>query len=231
MAADLPPEEFGLPAPGNHEGAGERLPPPEDSHAEVKYSGQMNDDSRTPPEGEDDFPLPDWLKESISRPEDLLADEESTPGEGWQPLPKPAAVAVGVPRRRYIFRSTETTRVSPRVSRCRVTILSAAGEFDGEAEGPDIPGVRPEVASRAALDALNKAEGGRVALALKGARVLRVFEVPLVVVGVYGLNTGETIPLVGACLVHNSVEQAAILATLQAADRWLAWQARKSARR
>jgi hypothetical protein len=178
----------------------------------VEDRDQMSDEGRFPPEQDDDIVLPDWLADEPEQ--DLMRAT--------------AALAPGIPRRRYIFKSTESERVSPRVFRSRVTIVSAAGEFKGQAEGPEIRAVRPEIAARAALDALNKAEGGTVALALKGARVLRVFDTPIVVVAVYGLNTGETTPLIGVCLVHNSVEQAAILATLQAADRWLAWQARKS---
>lgn len=183
----------------------------------------MSDKYRRPPEPEDDFLLPDWLMET-DVPEgegDLAVEERAAVGV------RPTDGGEGVPRRRYVFRSSEWTRLSPRLFRCGVTIVSAAGEFSGEAEGPEIPGVRPEIAARATLDALNQAEGEHVALALKGARVLRVFESPMVVVGVYGMNTGESTPLVGACLVRHSVEQAAILATLQAVDRWLTWQARK----
>jgi hypothetical protein len=211
MATDLPEEEFGSNAPGDRTGADGRLLPPDDSEAWVKHRDKMNDEGRTP-ERDDDIGLPDWLAEA---PEQEL-------------MRATAALAPGIPRRRYIFRSAESERVSPRLCRCRVTVVSAGGEITGEAEGPDIRGMRSEIAARAALDALNRAEGGKVALALKGARVLRVFGTPIVVVGVYGLNTGEGTPLVGACFVHTSVEQSAILATLQAADRWLAYQARKS---
>ncbi|NIR43835.1 MAG: hypothetical protein GWN99_07745 [Gemmatimonadetes bacterium] len=176
------------------------------------------------------WPYPDWLAEGGLPEEQLLAaiQEATRPSEAE---PKPGAPGEGqvvpaVPRRRYIYRSTEMVRVSPNVFRCKVTVYSAAGEFEGEAEGPEFPGARAEIAARATLDALNNAEGGSVMLGLKGARVLRIFESPIVVVGVYGLNTKAT-PLVGACLVDNSVEQSATLATLQAADRWLAWEAKK----
>lgn len=212
MATDLPEEEFGPNAPRDRTGANGCLLPPDDSVARVKHRDTMNDEGRTPPERDDDVGLPDWLAEA---PEQEL-------------MRATAALAPGIPRRRYIFRSAESERLTPRLCRCRVTVVSAGGEITGEAEGPDIRGMRAEIASRAALDALNKAEGGKVALALKGARVLRVFGTPIVVVGVYGLNTGEGTPLVGACFVHTSVEQSAILATLQAADRWLAFQSRKS---
>ncbi len=209
MATDLPEEEFGPDAPRDRTGADGRLLPPDESEAWVEHRETMKGEGRIP---DNDFELPDWLAEA---PEQEL-------------IRATAALAPGIPRRRYIFRSAESERLTPRLCRCRVTVVSAGGEITGEAEGPDIRGMRAEIAARAALDALNKAERGKVALALKGARVLRVFGTPIVVVGVYGLNTGEGTPLVGACFVHTSVEQSAILATLQAADRWLAYQARKA---
>jgi hypothetical protein len=225
MAGDLPQEEFGYGA-SREEGARRRPRPPDDPEAWFKSAG-MSDEGRNPPEDDLELELPEWLKQSGTTPEDWLADAETAPSVSWQPMKPVAAVVPAVPRRRYIFKSSEVIRVSPRTMRIRVKIVSAAGEFTGEAEGPQIPGTRPETAARAALDALNRAEGGKVALALKGARILRVFESPLVVVGVYGQNTGQATPLVGACMVYNSAEQASILATLQAADRWLAWQARE----
>ena len=178
------------------------------------------------------WPWPDWLAEGGLPEAELLAIEEAVQAAASAQPPKDAQdaqVVPAVPRRRYIYRSSELTRITPNAFRCRVTIFSAAGEFRGEAEGPEFPGARAEIASRATLDALNKAEGGQVTLGLKGARVLRIFESPIVVVGVYGMNTGAT-ALVGACLVDASVEQAATLATLQAADRWLSWEAKKRSR-
>ncbi|HSG81392.1 MAG TPA: hypothetical protein VLC48_04005 [Gemmatimonadota bacterium] len=173
------------------------------------------------------WPWPEWLAEGGIPEEQLLFLQEEAAKTAAAAHEKVGVhVVPAVPRRRYIFRSTQMTRVAPKVFRCKVTIFSAAGEFSGESEGPEFPGARAEIAARATIEALNKAERGNVSIGLKGARVLRVFEAPMVVVGVYGMNTGAT-PLVGACLVENSVEQAATLATLQAADRWLAWESRK----
>lgn len=194
-------------------------------------AGIMNDEGWDVDDQEFKFSLPEWLTESSAIPGDMamLAFEQEMRGEG-QAVDGGWEGEVALPRRRHVYQSSEWSRVSPRLFRCRVTISSPNGEYQGEADGPEIPGIRAEIAARATLDALNRAEGGDIAVALKGARVLRVFEAPIVVIGVYGLNTGETIPLVGAALVENSVEQAAILATLQAADRWLSWQAKKHAK-
>jgi hypothetical protein len=109
-----------------------------------------------------------------------------------------------------------------------VTLVSASGEHTGVADGTDAPGVRAEIAARATLQAVGLAEGDDVSVALKGARVLRFMDSPIVVVGVYGVTSGEMIPLLGACLVRPSVEHASVLATLQAVDRWLGWRARRA---
>ncbi len=105
---------------------------------------------------------------------------------------------------------------------CRVTLACGGREYSGVAEGASIPGIRAEIAARATLDAVANAEDGRVVLSLMAARVLKFVDLPLVVVSVYGMNGDEVKRLVGAAPVDNSEEQAAILATLQATDRWLA---------
>ena len=183
--------------------------------------------SSNDPEDMDQIQLPDWMDDDAPPLRDpgflVFGDEEGSSLNG--PV-RGAETGSATPKRRNIYKSSEWTRLSPRVFRCRVTVSAAEGEFTGEADGPEVPGVRAEISARATIDALNRAEGEAVILALKGARVLRVFESPIVVVGMYALNGGETTSLVGACMVQNSVEQASIQATLQAADRWLAWQAR-----
>jgi hypothetical protein len=178
-----------------------------------------------PREDKPDWPWPSWLAEGGVPEDEFLALQEAAEEAARERDLQPQVVPA-IPRRRYIYRSTQLTRIGPRAFHCKVVIVSAQGEFTGESEGPEFPGARAEIAARATIEALNKAEKGSVTLGLKGARLLRVFESPMVVVGVYGMNTGAT-PLVGLCLVDNSVEQAATLATLQAADRWLAWEAKK----
>jgi hypothetical protein len=133
------------------------------------------------------------------------------------------------PRRRHVYKGFESNRVPPHGFRCKVTIELDGKEHVGVAEGREVPGVRAEIAARATLDAIEKAERKGIALALQGARVLRVFDRPVVVAGVYGLNGQHPRSLVGVCLVKDSVEQASVLATLQATDRWIAWEASKRA--
>ncbi len=127
--------------------------------------------------------------------------------------------------RRHLYRGFESSRLIPRRFQARVRVALHDQEFVGEAMGADVPGARVEVAARATLAALQRAEGNRVELALQGAKVVRAFDRGVVVVGVYGLNERDVTFLVGASLVRDSIEHSAILATLQATGRWLAWAA------
>lgn len=152
------------------------------------------------------------------------AAAEAVPVESLEPTDAPL-------RRRHLYRGLESARVPPCGFRCRVKIAVHDREYTGEAEGPDVPGARAEIAAQATLAALQSAgEAENTALALHGAKVLNAFDRPVVVAWVYGLEAGEATPLVGACPVRDSIEQAAIQATLQATDRWIAWKASRQAR-
>ncbi len=173
----------------------------------------------------DEFTFPDWLSGI-----DAGADEAAATPHGPQAKPgseipsatdRPPPPEVP-PRRRYVYRSYESSRVEAHKLACRVTLSSAGREYTGVAEGAAIPGVRADIAARATLNAVANAEKGAVVLSLIAARVLRFVDLPLVVVSVYGVNGDEVKRLVGAAPVDNSEEQAAVLATLQATDRWLA---------
>lgn len=172
----------------------------------------------------DAFTFPDWL-------EGIDAGAVEMPGtpEGRGPSPAPETPAESnqqrsndaPPRRRYVYRSHESSRVGSHQLACRVTLAFSGREYSGLAEGASIPGLRAEIAARATLNAVANAEGGAVVLSLSAARVLRFVDMPLVVVSIYGMHGDEVKRLVGAAPVDNSEEQASVLATLQATDRWL----------
>lgn len=174
---------------------------------------------------------PSWLEEALEVEAESVHAEvtpSETPeipglagtpqdGEAWSPQSP-------IPRR-HLYRGFESARLIPHRFHARVRVGLRDQEFVGEAEGADVPGARVEVAARATLAALQKAEGNRVELALQGAKVVRAFDRSVVVVGIYGLNHRDVTFLVGASLARDSIEHAAILATLQATGRWLAWAA------
>ncbi len=172
----------------------------------------------------DDFTFPDWLSGIDAAVEEALvtAGLSPSPASEVAAAPKRPPPPDAPPRRRYVYRSFESSRVEAHKLACRVTLASAGREYSGVAEGAAIPGVRADIAARATLNAVSSAEDGAVVLSLIAARVLRFVDLPLVVVSVYGVNGDEVKRLVGAAPVDNSEEQAAVLATLQATDRWLA---------
>jgi hypothetical protein len=174
---------------------------------------------------------PSWLEEALEvgaegahaevtpseTPEIPGLSEGLEEGEAWSPQ--------GPVPRRHLYRGFESARLIPHRFHARVRVGLRDREFVGEAEGADVPGARVEVAARATLAALQKAEGNRIELALQGAKVVRAFDRKLVVVGVYALRGRDVTSLVGASLVRDSVEHAGVLAALQATNRWVTWAA------
>lgn len=176
------------------------------------------------PAASEDFAsfYPSWLDGSNEPP----ADEDSGAHAGAQShMTEGAQAAAGthstLPRRRHVYRSHESSRLPPHGFRCQVKLVSQGQEYVGAAEGAAVPGARADIAARATLDAVVKAEGKKVVLSLMAARVLRFVDLPVVIVAVYALNEEEVKRLVGGAIVENSEEQAAILATLQAVERWV----------
>jgi hypothetical protein len=133
--------------------------------------------------------------------------------------PVPAVTVLG--GRKYLYEGFEIERQLRHRILCRVRLRSEGQEYVGTAEGADVPRVRIETAARALLDALETGEQRRVSLALDGAKMVHVFDRDIVVVGVYGISGRSRTFLAGACPVSESPEQAAILAALQATNRWI----------
>ncbi len=123
--------------------------------------------------------------------------------------------------RRYLFDGYEFERKMPQRIICRVRLRLGEEEFVGEAEGTDIERGRLNTAAQAALSALEQAEEGEIGFALDGVRLIDVFDLPVVVTAIYGLSGRTRTYLAGASPVNDSAEQAAILATLKATNRWI----------
>ncbi len=131
----------------------------------------------------------------------------------------PVSAVVG--GRKYLFDGFEIERQLRHRIVCRVRVKTDDQEFTGSAEGADVPRVRIETAARALLDGLEAAEEHKLSLALDGAKLVHVFDRDIVVVGVYGMAGRTRTFLAGACPVSESPEHAAILAALQATNRWI----------
>jgi len=102
---------------------------------------------------------------------------------------------------------------------CRVVLRRGEQEFSGAGEGTNTTQGRAEAAARALFAAL-AASRGRDDLALEGATLLETLGRTFVLVSAHALAGRQTVPLTGAAALGRSPEEAAILASLQATNRW-----------
>ena len=136
------------------------------------------------------------------------------------PVTPPAQVDE-TPKRRLYFEDVEVRRSRSRGVACRVTLRKGEETFVGESEGLEGERQRIELASRAALAAIASAEGESRVLGLEGCRVLDAFERQFVFVGVTARFGRDTSLLTGSAEVKESPEQSAVLAVLDATNRWV----------
>ena len=155
-------------------------------------------------------------------------------GATAEPASSPSA-RVGRPldARRLYFEDVEARRSSRGGLSCRV-VLRRAGALgseadalvEGEAESPGTMRVQSdEVAARAALDALTRGEAGAgtASFALEGSARVTAFGREFVLVGVVARQGRGTTLLTGSAEVRDGgAETAAVLAILDATNRWVA---------
>jgi hypothetical protein len=124
-------------------------------------------------------------------------------------------------KRRLYFEDVEVRRSRTRGVACRVTLKKGDETFVGESEGMENERQRIELASRAALAAISAAEGNARSLALEGCRQVDAFERVFVFVGVSARVGRDSALLTGSAEVKESPEQSAVLAILDATNRWV----------
>lgn len=132
-------------------------------------------------------------------------------------------VAAG--RRLLIFEDVEVRRSRSRGVLCRVTLSRDNQEYFGEAEGQETERSRIELAARATLQAIGSAmkatAGGERSLSLEGAKLIDAFDREFVFVSVSARVGREPVCLTGSCEVRESAETSAVLAVLDATNRWV----------
>ncbi len=104
---------------------------------------------------------------------------------------------------------------------CDVVLRDRDDEVTGTGSGPDTAGGRAEAAARAVIDAIQKARP-ELRLQIEGAAISTSRGRSHVIVAAHTLLDRSTVPLVGAAPLSRSPEEAAILAALQATNRWSA---------
>lgn len=110
----------------------------------------------------------------------------------------------------------------------RVEIEWLGGKYVGEATAADLPRPKLDAVATATLDAVQQAlqeklkEGRRsVTLSLDGVKVVDAFDRKFVLVAVHAISGRDVARLAGTTVTDESTDRAAILATLQATDRWV----------
>ena len=124
-------------------------------------------------------------------------------------------------RRRYQFEDVEVRRSRTKGLACRVTLRRGDQSYVGEADGSENDRLRTELAARATLAAIKKAEGEERVVALEGCKTIDAFERAFVFVGVVTRYGRESVLMTGSAEVRESAETASVLAVLDATNRWL----------
>lgn len=129
------------------------------------------------------------------------------------------AVAAAASKRQVVFRDLVIESPRPRRVQVKVVLSRGGAEMEGMDEGVDEGRSRVQLAARAAVKALERdlEEAGVV---FEGVRVLDAFDRKLALAAVHGVGGRSSQLLIGACEVRESPEQAAVLAVLDATNRW-----------
>lgn len=133
--------------------------------------------------------------------------EEPMPSKGSRPV---------------YFEDVEVRGSRARGVTCRVTLRIGNEQFAGEAEeGLQSDRSRVDVAGRATLVALGMAQPLSGLFSLEGVRVITAFDREFVFAAVMARQGREQVMLTGSCEVRESAETAAVLAVLDATNRWM----------
>ncbi|HUL49877.1 MAG TPA: hypothetical protein VLT79_07695 [Gemmatimonadales bacterium] len=131
------------------------------------------------------------------------------------------AVNTRAKKRVVVFQGLEV-RPAPRSHRVmiRVKLSFEDKESGAEEQGTDTVRNRVEAAARAASQCLEELLPDN-SVALEGAQIVEAFDRKFVMVAVHGLGGREAQLLTGTCEIRESAERSAVLAVLDATNRWV----------
>lgn len=128
-------------------------------------------------------------------------------------------------RRVLMFEDVEVRRSRNRGALCRVTLSKDGQEFIGEAEGQESPRARVDIAAQAAviaiLESMKAATASHRGLSLEGSKRIDAFDREFIFVSVVARSGRDVVTLTGSCEVRESPETSAVLAVLDATNRWI----------
>jgi hypothetical protein len=130
---------------------------------------------------------------------------------------------------RILFHGHQVETERSHQVRHRVEIEWKGERYTGTASAADLPRGRLEAVTKATLSAVEAAMADELAetsrpgvtLALDGVKIVHAFDCEFVLVAVHAMAGRDVAPLAGATVVESSSDRAAILAALQATDRWV----------
>ena len=130
------------------------------------------------------------------------------------------AVRTRAKKRVVVFQGLEV-RPAERPQRVvvRVRLAFEGRSAEAEEQGTDTVRNRVEAAARAASQCLDELLPDN-SVALEGATIIEAFDRKFVLVAVHGLGGREAQLLTGTCEIRESTERAAVLAVLDATNRW-----------
>jgi predicted TIM-barrel enzyme len=146
--------------------------------------------------------------EALSGPDNVAGARQSGTD------PRDAAIAT-----RYVFVGYDARTQPDLEAACRVTIRRGAEVISGTGNGPSTTLGRAQAAARAVFAAIAAARRDDM-LGLEGATLVETHGRAYVLVAAHAAEGRESLPLTGAAALHRSPEEAAILASLQATNRW-----------
>lgn len=165
------------------------------------------------------------IAQSLDSPRSADTQPQEPVGRGTVDSTVPPRAAAGNGRRALIFDDVEVRRSRAKGLSCRVSLMRDGQTFVGEAEGQESERSRVELASRAAvnavLDATKEAWGADRSMSLEGAKLIDAFEREFIFVSIAARIGRERLVLTGSCEVKDSAETSAVLAVLDATNRWM----------
>ncbi len=135
-----------------------------------------------------------------------------------------SAVKTEALRRGVVYKTLELVAAAPHRVRFAVTLEVNGQEVVGEEEAAETARARLQAAARATVSALEQALP-RGTFQLEGVKTVEAFGEDLVVAAVHVIDGRETRLLTGTAQAKEAPEQAAVLAVLDATNRW--FQARQ----
>ena len=130
-----------------------------------------------------------------------------------------SAVRAEARRRGVVFETLELVPAAPHRVRFAVKLTVAGQQVVGEEEAAESTRAKMQAAARAAVTALDQALPN-AGFQLEGVKIVEPFGEELVVAGVHVIDGRKTRLLTGTAQAFEAPEQAAVLAVLDATNRW-----------